>query len=123
MSPLASVSTQATRMCSTWVITWMTPLRRRSCRHGGPRASRIVEVVDARPGEQPLTARAPSTLVHGVEDAALEVEVRAGVEDGVARRPHGLVQDHVAIGAALQAGDAVPLEQELPVDVVSVLEE
>src|SRR5439155_11288533 len=89
---------------------------------GGEGRGRLVERVDARPAGEPVACCSPPGLVHRLEDAALEVEVRAGVEAGVTHRPHRLVEDHVTIRAALQAGHAVALEEGLAVDVVAVLE-
>src|SRR6184192_1598673 len=84
---------------------------------------RLVEMVDAWSGSQPGAGGAPARVVQRAEDAALEVEVGAGVEERRAHRAHRLVEDHLAVAAALEARHPVALEEELTVDVVGVLEE
>src|SRR6185503_10322331 len=91
-------------------------------RRGGAR-ERLVEMIDARAAEQPRARRAASSLVHRRQDAALEVEIRPGIEARVAHWAYGFVQRDVAIRATLQARDAISLEEQLAVDVVGVLEE
>src|SRR5262249_62110417 len=77
-----------------------------------------VETIDAGARGQPRARRAPAGVARGGQDPALEVEVRSRVEADLATRTNRLVQRDLAIGAAGEARQAVPLEEELPVDVV-----
>src|SRR5262245_35965021 len=82
-----------------------------------------IEAVDARTGAEPRRRSAAASGAHVVEHAALEVEIRAGVEAAIARWAHGVVQRHLAVRTALQVGQPVAIEQQFAVDVVRVLED
>src|SRR5690348_5105146 len=52
----------------------------------------LVQVVDARAGDEPRRRGYAAGAVHRVQDRPLEVEVRPGVEAAVAHRADGLVE-------------------------------
>src|SRR5262249_60425507 len=79
-----------------------------SARSGGFAGRRRFESVHARARRQPRRRGAPAGEAHVVEHAALEIQVRAGVEAAaVARRAHRVVERHLAVGAAVEMGAAV----------------